>query len=93
MTTNFARYPSLDGMPVVISGGASGIGETIVREFAAQGSKVGFLDIHPQRQAEIDEAYLPAVIAFPDQHIRRFHVAVTDALLVRLVQRPRHAPQ
>jgi NAD(P)-dependent dehydrogenase (short-subunit alcohol dehydrogenase family) len=43
--SNFARYPSLAGMPVVISGGASGIGETIVREFAAQGSKVGFVDI------------------------------------------------
>ena len=49
MTSNFARYPSLDGMPVVISGGASGIGETIVREFAAQGSKVGFVDIAGER--------------------------------------------
>jgi len=45
MPNNFARYPSLEGMPVIISGGASGIGETIVREFAAQGSKVGFVDI------------------------------------------------
>ncbi|MDP1731003.1 MAG: SDR family oxidoreductase [Devosia sp.] len=45
MSTNFATYPSLEGMPVVISGGASGIGETLVREFAAQGSKVGFVDI------------------------------------------------
>lgn len=43
--TPFATYPSLNGMPVVISGGASGIGEQIVREFAAQGSKVGFVDI------------------------------------------------
>lgn len=41
----FATYPSLAGMPVVISGGASGIGETLVREFARQGSKVGFVDI------------------------------------------------
>jgi NAD(P)-dependent dehydrogenase (short-subunit alcohol dehydrogenase family) len=49
MSTNFARYPSLDGMPVVISGGASGIGETLVREFAAQGSKVGFVDIAGER--------------------------------------------
>lgn len=45
MPTAFATYPSLDGMPVVISGGASGIGETLVREFARQGSKVGFVDI------------------------------------------------
>ena len=49
MPSNFARYPSLDGTPVVISGGASGIGETIVREFAAQGAKVGFVDIAGER--------------------------------------------
>jgi NAD(P)-dependent dehydrogenase (short-subunit alcohol dehydrogenase family) len=46
---SFATYPSLKGMPVVISGGASGIGEGIVREFAAQGSKVGFVDIQAER--------------------------------------------
>jgi D-xylose 1-dehydrogenase len=43
--TSFANYPSLKGMPVIVSGGATGIGEAIVREFAAQGSKVGFVDI------------------------------------------------
>jgi len=43
--TEFARYPSLADMPVVISGGASGIGESLVRHFAAQGSRVGFVDI------------------------------------------------
>jgi D-xylose 1-dehydrogenase len=59
MPSNFARYPSLDGMPVVISGGASGIGETIVREFAAQGSKVGFVDIAGDR-GEALEAELVA---------------------------------
>jgi NAD(P)-dependent dehydrogenase (short-subunit alcohol dehydrogenase family) len=49
MPSNFARFPSLEGMPVVVSGGASGIGETIVREFAAQGSKVGFVDLMADR--------------------------------------------
>jgi NAD(P)-dependent dehydrogenase (short-subunit alcohol dehydrogenase family) len=43
--SEFATYPSLKGMPVVISGGASGIGEGIVRAFAEQGSRVGFVDI------------------------------------------------
>ena len=42
---NFAIYPSLAGRPVVISGGATGIGEGLVRAFAGQGSKVGFVDI------------------------------------------------
>ena len=43
--SDFATYPSLRGRPVVISGGATGIGEMLVRGFAAQGSKVGFVDI------------------------------------------------
>jgi D-xylose 1-dehydrogenase len=59
-TSQFARYPSLDGAPVVISGGASGIGETLVREFAAQGSKVGFVDIAVE-QGRALEAELRAV--------------------------------
>ena len=59
MPSSFANYPSLKGMPVVISGGASGIGETIVREFAAQGSKVGFVDIAKER-GEALEAELTA---------------------------------
>ncbi|MEN3793481.1 SDR family oxidoreductase [Fulvimarina sp. MAC3] len=40
----FARYPSLDGATVFVTGGASGIGADVVRAFADQGSKVGFLD-------------------------------------------------
>ncbi|MBO9591183.1 SDR family NAD(P)-dependent oxidoreductase [Devosia sp.] len=47
--TQSARYPSLAGMPVVISGGASGIGGALVRNFAAQGAKVGFVDIQDDR--------------------------------------------
>lgn len=40
-----AIYPSLEKAAVVISGGASGIGEALVRGFAAQGARVGFVDI------------------------------------------------
>ena len=45
MSDTHAIYPSLKDMPVVISGGASGIGEALVRAFAAQGARVGFVDI------------------------------------------------
>lgn len=40
-----ATYPSLQGRTVLVTGGGSGIGESIVRHFLDQGSKVGFLDI------------------------------------------------
>jgi len=41
----FAHYPSLAGKTIFVTGGASGIGEAIVRSFHAHGSKVGFLDL------------------------------------------------
>jgi NAD(P)-dependent dehydrogenase (short-subunit alcohol dehydrogenase family) len=43
--SSFASYPSLKGRTVFISGGGSGIGASIVEHFAAQGSKVAFVDI------------------------------------------------
>ncbi len=42
---SFATYPSLSGMPVLVTGGATGIGADIVRAFHTQGAKVGFLDV------------------------------------------------
>jgi NAD(P)-dependent dehydrogenase (short-subunit alcohol dehydrogenase family) len=42
---SFAQYPSLKGAVVYITGGASGIGQDMVRAFAAQGAHVGFVDI------------------------------------------------
>ena len=41
----FASYPSLNGATVFITGGASGIGEIMVRAFAEQGARVGFVDL------------------------------------------------
>jgi NAD(P)-dependent dehydrogenase (short-subunit alcohol dehydrogenase family) len=41
----YATYPSLKGRNVLVTGGATGIGESIVRHFARQGSNVAFLDI------------------------------------------------
>lgn len=52
MTDNFAIYPSLKNKTVIISGGASGIGADMVRAFAKQGSKVGFLDFDEETSAQ-----------------------------------------
>ena len=46
---SFATYPSLKGATVYVTGGAAGIGEYLVRAFAEQGSKVGFVDIDAAR--------------------------------------------
>ena len=55
---NFARYPSLAGRTVFISGGATGIGADIVRAFARNHARVAFCDL----QAEAGEA-LTSVLA------------------------------
>ncbi|MES2323510.1 MAG: SDR family oxidoreductase [Pseudomonadota bacterium] len=40
-----AKFPSLEGKRVFVTGGGSGIGESIVEAFAAQGAQVAFVDI------------------------------------------------
>ena len=40
-----ASYPDLADKVVLITGGAAGIGAAMVEAFAAQGARVGFLDI------------------------------------------------
>lgn len=42
---SFARYPSLNGRSVFVTGGGSGIGASIVEHFCAQDAKVCFVDI------------------------------------------------
>ena len=44
-TSHYATYPSLRNKLAIVTGGASGIGESIVRAFSAQGTRVAFLDL------------------------------------------------
>jgi len=46
--SNYATYPSLKDRRVLITGGATGIGESLVRHFAGQGSRVAFLDMQDE---------------------------------------------
>jgi NAD(P)-dependent dehydrogenase (short-subunit alcohol dehydrogenase family) len=50
-----ALYPSLAGRTVLVTGGGSGIGESIVTHFAAQGSKVGFIDIKEKESKALEK--------------------------------------
>ena len=43
--SSFTKYPSLKGRAVFITGGASGIGASLVEHFATQGARVGFIDL------------------------------------------------
>ena len=43
--TEFATYPSLRGQVAFVSGGATGLGAEFVAQLAAQGVRVGFVDI------------------------------------------------
>lgn len=49
----FGSYPSLRNRVVVVTGGASGIGEKIVEQFAKQGARVAFLDIQDEAGAQL----------------------------------------
>jgi NAD(P)-dependent dehydrogenase (short-subunit alcohol dehydrogenase family) len=59
-----ARYPSLEGRSVFVTGGGSGIGASIVKAFALQGAQVAFVDIAQEASRalirDIVDAGLPA---------------------------------
>ena len=49
----FATYPSLRGAVAFVSGGASGLGAEFVTQLAAQGARVGFVDIQEEAGHEL----------------------------------------
>ena len=85
MNERDARYPSLADRSVFITGGASGIGASIVEHFCAQGARVTFIDIQ-QAAAEALLARIaanghaaPRFIAGDLKDIAVLQAAITDA--------------
>jgi NAD(P)-dependent dehydrogenase (short-subunit alcohol dehydrogenase family) len=67
--SHYASYPSLKDRVVLITGGGSGIGASLVEHFADQGSKVAFLDLAEAPSnalvASLAEKGLPAPLFIP----------------------------
>ncbi len=64
-----SRFPDLQNKAVLITGGASGIGEALVRAFHREGARVGFLDLDRARGEKL-AAELGARVAFESVDLR-----------------------
>ncbi len=66
----YADYPSLRDRTVVITGGATGIGASLVEHFADQGAQVGFIDINQAAgktlSDQLKDARYPPLFVYPD---------------------------
>ncbi len=70
----YATYPSLRDRAIIVTGGASGIGEAIVEVFAIQQAKVVFLDIQDEAAAALVQRLSTAGAAKPIY----YHCDLTD---------------
>lgn len=89
-----AVYPDLKGLPVLLTGAASGIGASIAGHFAAQGAKLGLIDLDGARLKETavawpnartaavdlrDIAALRAAVASLAKELGEFRVLINNA--------------
>ena len=54
-SSHFARYPSLERRAALITGGATGIGASLVEHFVRQGARVAFFDVQDEAAAALTE--------------------------------------
>jgi NAD(P)-dependent dehydrogenase (short-subunit alcohol dehydrogenase family) len=77
----FATYPTLRDKTVLITGGASGIGATIVEQFAVQGARTAFIDIDGEAGAALTDRlasspHRPHFVAADLRNIEALHGAI-----------------
>jgi NAD(P)-dependent dehydrogenase (short-subunit alcohol dehydrogenase family) len=73
-----AYYPSLKGKTAVVTGGASGIGASIVENFAAQGMRVALLDFDEGAAQKLQDD-----IKAKGQQVAFFHCDLRDIAALR----------
>jgi NAD(P)-dependent dehydrogenase (short-subunit alcohol dehydrogenase family) len=80
----FAVYPSLRDQLVLITGGATGIGASLVEHFALQGSQVAFLDIDHKSAEQLVAglspkcAHAPAFLPCDVTEIAKLRAAIAE---------------
>lgn len=70
----YANYPSLRGRAVLVTGGATGIGASIVEHFSRQGARVAFFDV----QDEPARQFVDSIKSTVDSPPIYFHCDLTD---------------
>jgi NAD(P)-dependent dehydrogenase (short-subunit alcohol dehydrogenase family) len=75
---SFASYPSLKDKSVFVSGGGSGIGAAIVEHFAAQGSKVGFVDIDEASSTPLAEKTGALFLKCDIRDVKAYQAAIAE---------------
>lgn len=85
MPSNFATYPSLKGKSVFITGGGSGIGESLVHHFCEQEARVAFVDINEDSSRSLVETIAakggdaPLFIPCDVKDVRELRAAIARA--------------
>jgi NAD(P)-dependent dehydrogenase (short-subunit alcohol dehydrogenase family) len=82
----FANYPSLRDRVVIVTGGATGIGEALVHAFAMQGARVAFLDIQDDAAAKLIEKVGPSAdVAY--YHCDLINIAEVKSTVASILER------
>lgn len=83
-----AKYGSLQGKRVFITGGGSGIGESLVAEFAAQGALVAFVDIAVEASEALCRRLAEAGLTAPlFRHCDITDIASLQAVMAELAEK------